>query len=76
MKQSIDSFEKKQGPQGPQMLSSLKSLNIQYPLKTWECAMKQSEMNSSSSNSTWQTVKNVQMDPYTTEIWPKEVNVP
>ncbi len=58
----------KQGPQGQQKHSSI---------KTWECTMKSLEIKK------WfpyqilgsKTVKNVQIDPQTAEIWPKQLNV-
>ncbi len=45
------------------------------PLKTRECAMKPLQM-ASLSNSRWQTVKNVQIDPRTMEKGTKKLKVP
>ena len=69
----INVIGKKQGPQEPQKLSSLKSLK-NPPLKTREYAMKHQK---------WlpykilggKTVKNVQIDSQKMEIWPKQLNV-
>ncbi len=57
-------FLEKQGPQGPQKLSSIKSHKIQNPYR--------SEL-ASLSNSGWQNHK--EHHPQTTDIWPKQLNV-
>ena len=54
---------------------SLKSQKSHTLTKTRKCAMKPSER-ASISKSRWQTVKNVQIDSQTMEIWTKKVNVP
>ncbi len=63
---------KENGPQGPQKLSSLKTLKIQNPHR-YSC-----------NHHKWlpykiifhRTVKNVKIDPQITEIWLKKLNVP
>ncbi len=64
----------KQGLQGPQELSSLKSLKIQNPfLKTQECAIKLKKCLPYQIPG-GKTVRNVQIDPQTTEICPKKLS--
>ncbi len=68
IRQNIEDTPIKTRPTEAQLSKITKNQPPPSPLKTWECAMKP-------SNSSWQIVKNVQIDP-TTERWPEELNVP
>ncbi len=63
----------KQGLQEPQKLSSLKTLNIQKKFRGI-LLLQPSEM-AFLSNSRLQNVKNVQIDPQTTDRWSKKLYV-
>ena len=69
---------KKQGPQGPQKLSSIKTFKIQNPLAPKSdiafSLLQRIEIDPL-SNSRWQTVKELQIDPQTTELCSKQLNV-
>ena len=65
-------FAAKQGSLGPQKLRSLKSLTPL--LKKRECFVKPSKLLPHQIKS-GKTIKNVIIDPQTTEIWSKELNI-
>ena len=70
-------YKHKQGPQGLQKFSSLKSLKIQKPTlisSTFTPATIRKWLPYPILGS--KTVRNVQINPQTTEIWPIQLNVP